>query len=225
MSLTAFLFMVALIPGMGNSMELRPPPDAGIPDEELERLGAAADLELAQRFVEPKNSGYRKGILIRMGAFGNLRKPNLPIRKVLVEFVEKEISDCRGEVDEDRIWTLGAALEVIGQRGGPPGLKYLKQWITDSGVYERLKCSQAGGLEKTRDQVRRRAVTGIGLNGTSTSLQILVEMAKHPPNVKYPGSFRGVLETAISENRLILQEGVDKHFKSDRKFFVRRVQE
>lgn len=221
---TVALVACFLAVGIGAT-SLRRPPDAGIPNQELQKLGGKADEELAKRFEDPSNQIYRPGLLLRMGAFGDLKHPSAPIRSVTEDFVEREVSACAGQVERTRIDTIGSALQIIGQRGGTPGLKYLEGWIYDPSVYDRAKCVFAGGNpETTQSELRRDALWGIGRNGTRTSLKLLLKIAKDAPVDKYPASFEGVLNEAISENKLILKEGVDKHFTSDREFFSRRLE-
>jgi hypothetical protein len=220
----AFLVVLLWAPVLG--MELRKPPDAGISNEQLEKLGRRADDELARRFSDPGNADVRAGLLIRMGAFGNLKRPSPAILNSVKTFVEREVGDCKGHAGLDRTSTIGAALQIIGQRGGAAGLKYLEGWIYDPNVYGRIQCSalKPDDKETTQSELRRDALWGIGRNGTKASLDLLLRIAKDQPPDKYPGSFVGVLNEAITENKLILKEGVDKHFKSDREFFTRRLE-
>lgn len=223
MRATTILLLCVLLPGVLHGMSVRKPPEAGIADKELEKLGDRADTELTKRFADHSNDAFREGLLMRMGAFGDLSHPNEKMREVLKSFVETEVASCDGQVELDRILRIGLALQVIGQRGGQPGLEYLKSWVWNPAVYGRIKCfSHKGDAASSHSHLRRNALLGIGRNGTKESLGILEDIAKHPPPDKYPGSFIGVLNGALSENKIILTEGVDKHFKSDRVYFLRR---
>lgn len=216
-----FAFTLAL-PAL--AMEMSPPPDAGISNEELQKLGRRADVVLAKKFATDTN--FRRGILIRMGSFGDLAKPSPLIRAQLISFVEHEFTRRDSKLDADGALTIGMALEVIGQRGGSEGIKYLSDWIYDSRVYGRTGSFsiQPERAIRALSELRRNALRGIGRNGTKESLELLSKIAGEHPKDIFEGSFIGVLNAAMAENRLILKEGKAKHFKSDLVYFTRRTE-
>lgn len=197
--------------------DLAPPAAAGISFEELLKLGDHADAELIKRFSDPRNEQHRQGLLQRMAAFGNLKKPNPRILSGLKSFVEHEVTACTGQVASDRIWMIGSALELIGQRGGAAGAEYLKSWIKDESVYGRIKCfSETRAVTDSQENLRKRALMGLGWSGTKDSLEFLSSVARHPPVVKFPGSLMGVINTAIAINTEIQKNGIENVVKFNR---------
>ncbi len=195
--------------------DLAPPAAAGISFEELIKLGPRADSELIKRFSDPRNEQYRQGLLQRMSTFGDLKKPNPRIFAGLKSFVEQEATTCTGP--SGRIWMIGSALELIGQRGGAPGVQYLKTWVKDESVYGRIKCfAQTRAAADTQEQLRTRALMGLGWSGSEEAMEFLSWIGSHPPVVKFPGSFMGVLNTAVSVNTKVQKDGIESAVKASR---------
>lgn len=197
--------------------ETPPPPDAGISDDALGKMGPAADGELLNRFLDSKNKRFRKGLILRMRLYGNLEHPNPALAKALRDAIEKEVAACKGTVTNQELLNLGSMLEVLGQRGGQPAIEYLEKWAGDPAISGRLKCAYPGGVaEDAQEQVRLSALLGLALSGDSHAVAYLEEMRKNPPKVKYPGSFNGMLDRAIYEGKKIQSEGIRKHYSVDR---------
>jgi hypothetical protein len=179
-------------------------------------MGASAENELLRRFVDSNNEKYKEGLLHRMRLYGDPARPSEPMRKLLNEYVEAEISSCQGPVDGKRLLIMASALEVLGQRGGPEGIKYLEKWVADDSISSRVNCYPSGkSSDYSRDYLLWSAVIGLGLSGDKTALAFLSKTAQNPPKVKYPGSLMGVLNRAIAENTKIKKMGARKFYQTD----------
>lgn len=194
-----------------------PPPDAGISDDELEKLGPSVDSELIRRFDGTNGEKFRRGLLFRMRLYGDLKKPNAKVFSVLKGYIESEASTCKGEVSLQRIFNIGDALQVAGQRGGSLAVDYLRTWIEDKSVYGRIHCfNHARSEEDVQEQLRRSAIAGLGYSGDKSGLDFLRALANNPPKVKYSGSLLDAVNSAILRFESIQKHGIEKHFQSSR---------
>lgn len=191
-------------------------PDAGVSDEYLVTLGTAAAIShLLTTLDDPKYEQYSEGILVRLKLYGDLSNPNIQVYEALRKFIELR-SNCEGRVSERTNFTLGTALEVLGQRSGEKGVSYLIAWITSDENINRINCyDETADVATVRDRIRRSAVVGLGLSGKQSALAALLEIKATPPKVRYLGSFIGVVDRAISENKIIQKNGVESFYKLD----------
>jgi len=200
----------------GPTAEWAVPPDAGISDTELQSMGPNAEGELLRRFADSNNEKHKEGLLHRMRLYGDLAHPSEPVRKQMNDYVETEISSCQGPVDSKRLLLMASALEVLGQRGGPEGIKYLEKWISDDSFSARVNCYPSGkASDYSRDYLIWSAVIGLGLSGDKTALTFLKKTTQNPPKVKYPGSLMGVLNRAVAENVKMQKVGARKFYQGD----------
>ncbi len=191
-----------------------PPPEAGIADNALQALGNKAEAVLLNRFADPANEKFREGLIYRMRVYGDIARPSEAVRKQLHDYVEAEVISCQGTVDFKRLYLIGSALEVIGQRGGPEGIKYLEKWVANDSFSTRINCYPRGRTsEYSSELLQWSAVIGLGLSADKNALTFLHQTAKNPPKVKYPGSLMGVINRAIAENTEIQKVGIRKFYE------------
>lgn len=191
-------------------------PYAGISDEELADLGPdAAQEKLLSMLEDPRYEKNLDGILLRLQLGGDLSKPNASLTKSLRQMLERHIP-CKGDIGGASINLLSKSLEIIGQRGGEEGFIYLRGWLGPDGKATEFNCrSGKSDASVIRDRILRSIVTGLGLSGRSDAMALLRDLKKSPPPVRFPGSFLGVVNRAISDNRTIQQKGILGVFEED----------
>lgn len=214
--LVAILFLTYAQPAFSQQIaEVAAPPDAGVTDAYLATLGPMAETDLLDRLDDPKKAKYAEGLIFRLRLHGDVKKPNKRIVDRLKKYVERQ-AKLDGAVSKNQIFAIGSALEAIGQRGGDEGTEYLHKWVMDDVFLAAIKIYYPGGsADWTRDLMRQSAVLGLGLSGSNKSYQMLLEIQKNPPVVSYKGNFMGVLDRAISENRKINKDGIEKMLDPD----------
>ena len=197
-----------------DTPEFPMPKDPGISDQELEKLGNAADAELVRRFDDPTKRKFQPGLLERMLLFGDLEHPSPAIGKSVIAFVENSVASCSGEVPFGRIFEIQAAFDVIGSRGGSAGLKYLQSWVSDGNIFERVKCySKNFPTANVQQHLRGMAVRAIGFQGSDDAARYLASLTKNPPDVEPSGTFPNIINAVISANSQIQKEGRRKHWE------------
>lgn len=221
--------LIALILTLGACMhsffmeaERLPPSDAGISDELLERMGPAADVELLRRFSDPTNLKYMRGLLERMAVYGDLDRPNAAISGAVIDYIEGEVASCKGEVEFERIMNITFAFDVIGARGGDEGLNYLKGWITNESVFQRVICRPVIlDLASVHDMLQRGALSAVGFIGSKATQEFLNQVAQKPPSVKYPDTFEKVLKHSAETNEMILNQGYKAFSQETRNYYLK----
>ncbi len=177
-------------------------------------LGTASDSFLLSRLDDEQYEKYSHGIVsyLRWKSNAEPREKKI-IFDGLVKFVNK-IIQRDAKISQGLENSVGDALvAAIGQRGGEAGVSYLADWVTTDKFVKRVQCRTAAeNREKVADLLRRDAVIGLGFSGSKKALDILNGLAQNPPQTMYPGSFRGVLNRAISENTSIQKDGEEKFF-------------
>lgn len=191
--------------------------DAGVSDQYIVSLGTGADSFFSQRLSDPSAQKYLSATIshLRWKQDGSPRV-NSEVSSALEQFVSSGIYH-EGKISNELLESLSQALEVIGERGGPEAIAYLTDWATTDKFVRSVRCFGKGSsIEKTADRLRRHAVIGLGLSGSQQAMSTLQDLAKNPPKSIYPGSMKGVLNRAMSENTAIRRDGEEAFFRGSK---------
>lgn len=212
MNRSFFTFTLAFLLAIGlsdsaSANKQKPAPDVGVPDQQLASLGTGAASFLIERLHDVKNEKYFEGAVDRLKAMGLKSAPDERILLALQSFVE--INSQREQVPFQTVMAMYEALGAMGYVGGPPGVDYLIEWVQTGKYAKKVRCHYGKrDIEYTASILRDGAVWGLGLSGDSKALKVLEDLATIRSDVPYKGSYLGVLQDAIKENKNLQKTGV-----------------
>lgn len=202
-----FALLIGAIPA--GASERKPPPDAGITNEELAELGPRAIPLLIGRLKDPTQEMYFDGLVHRLSVISLEYGPNAELQDALQEFVE--INAGREDVPFDTVMAIYHALKAMGYVGGEAGVDYLIDWV-QAGHRQKVKITDTKGtVESTASILRDGAVLGLGFSGDPKAREFLEEQAEKKPDVPYKGSFQGVVKVALKSNREVEKRGAKEY--------------
>lgn len=200
-----FALLIGAIPA--GASERKPPPDAGITNEELAELGPRAIPLLIGRLKDPTQEMYFDGLVHRLSVISLEYGPNAELQDALQEFVE--INAGREDVPFDTVMAIYHALKAMGYVGGEAGVDYLIDWV-QAGHRQKVKATAKNKkikVEVIASELRDAAIFGLGYSGHSRAREFLEEQAEKKPNVPYKGSFQAAVNAALENYREVEQRG------------------
>lgn len=192
--------------GIANASRRAPPPDAGVSDEELSRLGKKAIDALIDRLQDPRQENHYEGLVHRLNIFA-LESNGMDDRifRALKTFVEK--NSQREDVSFKTVSAMYHGLRAMGYTGGERGVDYLIAWIQQG--HKKVRCrDKSGNAKANASELRDAAILGLGFSGHPKARNFLEEQAKKQPDVPYKGSFQGAVKDALKYSKEIEKQGV-----------------
>lgn len=188
-------------------------PDVGVPEPFLLSLGTGAKHYLISMLDESKNATRYHLIVHRLKGQSGVGEDK-EISDALKKFVDKAALR-EGEISSSYLEALTTSLRTIGQRGGEPGIDYLRSWAKGDGIAAKVRCYLPKGTDaRTRYALMESALRGLGLSGRQRALNLLREVKVNPPKVQYQTSFMKSLDEAIWVNEQVRAEGIEGYYKA-----------
>lgn len=194
--------------GIAMATTYAPPPDSGIPDEYLLRVGRRTAIDLLLRRLEDEGyAEYHEGIVQRIDWFLEL-SPDSDAIRALDGFVRRGLAgdDRTGRVVE----TACRTLHKIGARGGLQGEKVLETYLSENSPLPRTRNPGFEG-RTPRDTIERLsgcAIRGLGLSGTKSAERILRALQRNPPSFFGANKRKSDIEAALKDIARIQEVGI-----------------
>lgn len=199
------LFLLILL-ARADAKTRRPPPDAGVSDEELSAMGANAVPFLIGRLENLEHEKYFKGTVHRLSVAGLEAGGHPRIQEAFESFVER--NSKRDDVPFSTVSAMYHALRAMAYVGGERGIEYLLDWVKQG--HKRVRCGYEGhaNAASNASTLRDAAVLALGVSGNLKARKYLEQQAKEKPDVPYKGSFQGAVKQALKYSSEVEIKGV-----------------
>lgn len=190
--------LVLSFPIGANANKRLPPPDAGVSEEELAKLGDRAVPLLIERLQDQKNEKYFSGIVQRLSATALSSGPDPRIQKAFEAFVSSHSQ--RHLVPFQTLMAMHNALRDMGHVGGAEAIGFLIGWVQTGHKKTRSRDAK-GSVEENASELRDAAILGLGLSGDPRGRKFLEDLSEKKPAVPYRGSFMGAVKEALKYSK------------------------